>query len=31
MYINIISVNEITVFNSKFKLKPVNVLPYFLR
>ncbi len=30
-YINIISVNEITVFNCKFKLKPKMLLPYFLR
>ncbi len=32
-YINIrpISVNEITVFNCKFKLKPKILLPYFLR
>ncbi len=30
-YINIISVNEITVFNCKFKLKPKMLLPYFLQ
>ncbi len=28
-YINIISVNEITVFNCKLKLKPKMLLPYF--
>ncbi len=28
-YINIISVNEITVFNCKFKLKSKMLLPYF--
>ncbi len=28
-FINIISVNEITVFNCKFKLKPKMLLPYF--
>ncbi len=30
-YINIISVNEIAVFNCKFKLKPKMLLLYFLR
>ncbi len=28
-YINIISVNEITVFNCRFKLKPKMLLLYF--
>ncbi len=28
-YINVISVNEITVFNCKLKLKPKTLLPYF--
>ncbi len=29
-YINIISVNEINVFNCIFKVKPKMLLPYFL-